>query len=76
MLNQELDYETIKNGQILKKTDKIQGELATRSLIDKSRLDQVVKQYESHIEQLEAKILDQEANPFDKLQKEKMERQI
>jgi hypothetical protein len=41
--------------------------LTTRNFIDKSKLDQVVKQYESHIEQLEAKLLDQETNPFDKL---------
>jgi len=54
VLNQELDYESIKNDQISRKTDRISTELKARNLIDKSKLDQVVAQYEKVIEGLEA----------------------
>ncbi len=56
VLNQELDYESIKNNQIAMRTDRISTELQARNLIDKSKLDQVVKQYESVIDGLEARI--------------------
>ena len=39
VLNQELDYESIKNNQIAKRTDRISTELQARNLIDKSKLD-------------------------------------
>ena len=42
VLNQELDYESIKNNQIAMRTDRISTELQARNLIDKSKLDQVV----------------------------------
>lgn len=45
-------------------------------MIDKSKLDQVVAQYEKVIEGLEVQITAQEANPFDKLSKEKLEREL
>ena len=76
VLNQELDYESIKNDQISKRTDRISTQLQARNLIDKSKLDQVVNQYEKVIEGLEARLTDQESNPFDKLAREKMEREI
>ena len=67
VLNQELDYESIKNDQIVRKTDRISTELQARNLIDKSKLDQVVQQYEKVIEGLEAQITAaSENNPFDK----------
>jgi len=76
VLNQELDYESIKNDQITRRTDRISTELQARNLIDKSKLDQVVKQYEGVVERLEAQITAQESNPFEKLAKEKLEREL
>jgi len=38
------------------RTDRISTELQARNLIDKSKLDSVVKQYESVIDGLEARI--------------------
>ena len=76
VLNQELDYESIKNNQIAKRTDRISTELQARNLIDKSKLDQVVNQYEKVIEGLEQRLATVEANPFDVLAKEKLEREV
>ena len=58
------------------RTDRISTELQARNLIDKSKLDQVVNQYEKVIEGLEARLAVTEANPFDKLAKEKVEREV
>lgn len=58
------------------RTDRISTELQARNLIDKSKLDQVVKQYETVIDGLEARIQANDNNPFDKLAKEKLEREV
>ena len=71
-----MQLQSIKNDQISKRTDRISTELQARNLIDKSKLDQVVNQYEKVIEGLEARLTDQESNPFDKLARDKMEREI
>ena len=76
VLNQELDYESIKNNQIAMRTDRISSQLQARNLIDKSKLDQVVQQYEKVIQGLEERLGELESNPFDKLAKEKMDREI
>ena len=76
VLNQELDYESIKNNQIAMRTDRISTELQARNLIDKSKLDQVVNQYEKVIEGLETRLADVSQNPFDQLAKEKLEREV
>ena len=50
--------------------------MQARNLIDKSKLDQVVNQYEKVIEGLEARLADVSQNPFDQLAKEKLEREV
>lgn len=76
VLHQELDYESIKNNQIATRTDRVQTELQARGLIDKSKLDQVVNQYEKVIEGLELRLADVASNPFDQLAKEKLDREV
>ena len=71
-----MDYENIKNNQILKRTDRMQYELQARNLVERSQLDKVVKEYESQIERLENKLINTESNPFDKLAREKMENEV
>lgn len=47
------------------RTDRVSTELQARGLIDKSKLDLVVNQYEKVIEGLEVRLADVASNPFD-----------
>ena len=58
------------------RTERISTTLQARNLIDKSKLDQVVQQYEKVIEGLEARLTEQDANPFGKLAQEKLQREV
>ena len=42
----------------------------------RSRLDKIVRDYESQIDRLNAQLKSVEENPFDKLAKEKLEREV
>lgn len=76
ILNSELDYESIKNDQIQKRTEKIHYDLKTKNLVDRGELERVVREYEAQIQRLEERLMSAEENPFDKLAREKLENEI
>lgn len=75
-MNSELDYESIKNDQIQKRTEKIHHDLKTKNLVDRGELERVVRDYEAQIQRLEEKLMSAEGNPFDKLAREKLENEV
>lgn len=54
----------------------MQVQLDERNLVARSRLDEVIRDYESQIDRLNAQLKSVEENPFDKLAKEKLEREV